>query len=143
MFDRMLFTRTKGSAIAAVLVLFFLVLGCNTKSDDEWTALLAHKKLSRANNDGSISTKVNYYFCPSGEYAIQTQFSGFSTGGAGTLSMADEDVELGTWQVRNGVLLLSPQDGGRKEISLSQGLDADVIQLDGTGHLIETHNECQ
>jgi len=90
-----------------------------------------------------VSTNVNIYFCPSGEYAMQSQFSGFSTGGAGTLSSADEDVEYGKWKVESGTLTLRSQNGKSHEYSLSQGLDDKVIELNGNGYLVSTHNECE
>lgn len=83
-------------AIIAVVSIIFIGLACTCgggRSDQEWNRVLAYKKLSRASNSGAVSDKVNFFFCPSGDYAMQTQFSGFSGGGAGTLSMASEDVE--------------------------------------------------
>jgi hypothetical protein len=131
------------SAAFAVIVILLIGLSCNIKSDDDWSRSLAHKKLSRASTSGSISDKVVFYFCPNGEYAMVTQFSGFSGGGAGTLSMADEDVELGRWSVRSGSLTVQPQNAESREYGLSQGTDQDVIQLNGNGYLVETHSECQ
>jgi hypothetical protein len=131
------------AAIAALLVLLSVGLGCNLRSDADWKQELGRKKLSRAKYSGSVSTMTNFYFCPSGEYAKQTQFSGFSTGGAGTLSAANEDVELGSWTVESSTLILKSQDGKTYEFSLSQGADGNVIELDGTGYLVTTHNECE
>ena len=130
------------AAILSFGVLLAVGLGCDRKTDGEWKHELGGKKLSRAKNSGSVSNSTNIYFCASGEYALQTQFSGFSTGGVGTLSMADEDVELGRWTVDSGTLILQAQDGKRQEYELSEGSDADVVLLDGTGYLVRTHNEC-
>lgn len=130
-------------AVFAVALLLAAGLACNLKSDDEWKRELAHKKLSRASTSGSISDKVTFYFCPTGEYAKQSEFSGYSPGGAGTLSMADSDVELGRWEVRSGTLVLRSQTGETSEYSINQGSDGDVIQLNGNGYLVTTHNECQ
>ena len=77
------------SAVTTLFVLLTVALACNLRTDSDWKNELGGKKLSRANNSGSVSTKINIYFCPTGEYAMQSQFSGFSTGGAGTLSSAD------------------------------------------------------
>ena len=57
--------------------------------------------------------------------------------------MADSDVELGRWEVRSGTLVLTSQTGETSEYSISQGSDSDVIQLNGNGYLVTTHNECQ
>ena len=130
------------TAAVGLLILVTVVLGCNFKSDAEWKNELGRKKLSRANNSGSVSTKVNIYFCSSGEYAMQAQFSGFSTGGGGTLSAADEDVEYGRWSVQSATLILKSQEGKTQEYDLSQGLDENVIELNGNGYLVSTHNEC-
>src|SRR5687767_13410430 len=121
------------STFPAALVLLLVVLGCNSRSDTEWTKILGNKKLSMAKTSGSISDKTDIWFCPSGEYAMRTQFSGFSTGGAGTLSMADEDFEYGNWRVESGVLILRSQDGQTSRYDISQEMDEDVISLDGSG----------
>ena len=133
-------------AIIAVISLIFIGLACTCgggRSDQEWNRVLAYKKLSRAANSGAVSDRVNFFFCPSGDYAMQTQFSGFSGGGAGTLSMASEDVELGRWAVKNGVLYLRSQNGGDRQYDLSVGSDDDVIRLNGDGYLVDTQNECE
>src|SRR5690242_11833309 len=85
------------AAFLSVCVLMGVGFGCKMKPDSAWKSELGGKKLSRANNSGSVSSNVNIYFCPSGEYALQSQFTGFSTGGAGTLSTANERVEYGHW----------------------------------------------
>jgi len=137
-------TTNQSLAIIAVVAVLFVALGCDGAgySDEEWSKQLAYKKLSRASNSGSVSTKTNFYFCPSGEYAMQTQFSGFSGGGAGTLSMADEDVELGRWVVKNGTLYVQTETGERRQYDLSVADGGDVIRLNGQGFLVSTHNEC-
>lgn len=131
------------SAVLALLLAMIVGIGCNLKTDEAWKSELADKKLSRASSSGSFSDKVIFYFCPDGEYAMQTQTSGFSAGGAGTLSMADEDVEFGRWTVSGGSLLVQPEKGERREISLSSRMDQDVIELNGDGYLVETHSECK
>lgn len=133
-------------AILAFISLVFIGIACTCgggRSDQEWNRMLAYKKLSRASNSGAVSDKVNFYFCPSGDYAMQTQFSGFSGGGAGTLSMASEDVELGRWAVKNGVLYLRSQNGEDRQYGLSIGSDNDVVRLNGDGYLVDTQNECE
>ncbi|MBL8184808.1 MAG: hypothetical protein JNK51_07775 [Blastocatellia bacterium] len=139
-------TREYGNiGIAAVSVFFVVLAGvaCNIVSDDDWKRTLANKKLSRASTSGSISDKVAFYFCPNGEYAMQTQFSGFSPGGAGSFSMADEDVELGRWTISSGILVVQPENGERREYNISRGMDSDVVQLNGNGYLVEHQNECK
>jgi hypothetical protein len=134
------------SAFVALIVLMAVGLACSNKSDAEWKKELGGKKLSSAKTSGSLSDKTNIWFCPSGEYLMQKQFSGYSTGGGGTLSMADEDTEYGTWRVDSGVLILEPQQGGSGEVSrydLSQGMDSNVVELGGRGYLVESHNECR
>lgn len=130
------------STFPAALILLLVVLGCNSKSDADWTKTLGNKKLSAAKTSGSISDKINIWFCPSGEYAKQTQFSGFSTGGGGTLSVADEDFEFGKWSVESETLILRSQDGKTSRYDISQGMDEEVISLDGDGFLVSRHNEC-
>lgn len=144
MLKRSLNTNNHSLAIVAVVAVLFVALGCNESrySDQEWSKMLAYKKLSRASNSGSVSTKTNFYFCPSGEYAMQTQFSGFSGGGAGTLSMADEDVELGRWVVKNGTLYVQNENGEQRQYDLSFADGGDVVRLNGQGYLVDTHNEC-
>jgi hypothetical protein len=131
------------AALAAVIMILLVGVACNSKSDEEWTRDLANKKLSRASNSGSLSNKTMFYFCPGGEYAMVTQFSGFSGGGAGTLSMADEEVERGRWVVRSGTLLVQAENGERRQYDLGEGADSNVVQLEGTGYLVESQSECQ
>lgn len=144
MLKRFLKTTNQSLSIVAAAAVIFVALACDGArySDEEWSKHLAYKKLSRASNSGSVSTKTNFYFCPSGEYAMQTQFSGFSGGGAGTLSMADEDVELGRWVVKKGTLYVQAESGERREYDLSTGDGGDVIRLNGQGFLVDKHNEC-
>jgi hypothetical protein len=144
MLNRSLNTNNQSLALVAFAAVTFVALGGNGSrySDQEWSKMLAYKKLSRASNSGSVSTKTNFYFCPSGEYAMQTQFSGFSGGGAGTLSMADEDVELGRWVEKNGTLYLQAENGERREYDLAVADGGDVIRLNGQGYLVDTQNEC-
>jgi hypothetical protein len=96
------------------------------------------KKLSMAKTSGSISDKIDIWFCPSGEYAKRTEFVGVS----GDFTMADADVEQGRWTVESGVLILKSQKGETSEYDLSQGTDSNVIRLNGKGYLVERHNEC-
>jgi hypothetical protein len=135
------FSRQMG-ALAALILVLSVGLACNMRSDAEWKQMLGGKKLSKASNSGAISDKVDIYFCPSGEYGMETQFTGFSTGGAGTLSMADSDVEYGQWSVSSGTLVLVSQNGERREYSISQGMDTEVVELNGNGYLVTRHNEC-
>lgn len=130
------------SAVTAVFTIISVLLACNMRSDSDWQKELGGKKLSRASNSGSLSNKVDIYFCPSGEYGMVTQFSGFSGGGAGTLSVADEDSEYGRWTVTSSTLVLQSQDGKRHEYDISQGSDESVIELNGNGYLVTRHNEC-
>ena len=131
------------SFFIAVFLMLIIILGCKSKSDSDWAKILGNKKLTTAKTSGSISNKTNIWFCPSGEYAMQRQFSGFSTGGSGSLSMANEDFETGKWRVNSGTLILQSQDGETVEYELLQGRDEDVISLDGTGYLVSTHNACE
>jgi hypothetical protein len=110
------------SAVIAVCCLVAVLLACNMRSDADWQKQLGDKKLSKASNSGSISNKVDIYFCPSGEYGMVTQFSGLSGGGAGTLSMADENTEYGRWTVTSSTLILQSQNGERHAYDISQVL---------------------
>jgi len=141
---RIIRTNNQSLAVVAIAAVLFVALACGGAqfSDKEWSKQLAYKKLSRASNSGSVSTKTNFYFCPTGEYAMQTQFSGFSGGGAGTLSMADEDVELGRWMVKNGILYLEAENGDRRQYDLATADGGELIRLEGQGYLVDTHNEC-
>jgi hypothetical protein len=131
------------TALAALAILVFAALGCGEmKSDSDWKRELGGKKLSMAKTSGSISDKVEIWFCASGEFARRTQFSGFSGGGAGTLSMANEDVETGSWRVESGTLILQPENGETRQYDISQS-SGDVITLNGNNYLIESHNECR
>ena len=130
------------AAVLSLGILLAVGLGCNPRSDNEWRAELSGKKLSRSSNSGSISNRVTIYFCADGQYAMQSEFSGFSTGGAGTLSMADEDVELGRWTVRSSTLLLQSRNGESHEYGLSEGNDPEVIELDRTSYLVTEQYEC-
>jgi hypothetical protein len=131
------------TALAALATLVFAGLGCGEmKSDSDWKRELGGKKLSMAKTSGSISDKVEIWFCSTGEFARRAQFSGFSGGGAGTLSMADEDVETGTWRVESGTLILQPENGETRQYDISQS-SGEVIALNGTGYLVESHSECR
>lgn len=131
------------TAPAALAVLVFAALGCGEmKSDVDWKRELGGKKLSMAKTSGSISDKVEIWFCSSGEFARRTQFSGFSSGGGGTLSMADEDVETGSWRVESRTLILQPENGKTSQYDISQS-SSDVIELNGNGYLVENHSECR
>lgn len=123
-------------------VLFFVAVGCGFKSDEQWRSELGGKQLSKAKTSGSMSDRVDIWFCSNGEYARRIQFSGLSTGGGGTLSMADEDFEIGKWRVENSTLILQPDKGERSEYSIFAGA-SDVIQLNGNDYLIQTQKECR
>ncbi len=129
--------RKHGSALLALNLLLFFTLGC-FKSDLDWKNNLAYKKLSNAQTSGSISDKFEFYFCPTGEYALKTSFVGMSGG----FSMANEKVEFGNWRVESGTLILQPENGKTKHYSLSSGNDSNVIRLDNTGYLVTIQNEC-
>lgn len=134
--------RKHWSALLAGFILIFVGLGCDSTSDEDWKRELGGKKLSMAKTSGSISDRVEIWFCTSGEYAMKTQFSGFSAGGGGTLSMADEDLEGGMWRVVSSTLILQSQEGKTREYSISQGTGEDVIYLNDNGYLVSRHNEC-
>lgn len=131
------------SAVFAILLILFMGLGCNLKSDSDWKQELHGKKLTMAKTGGSISDRVDIWFCGSGEYARKTQFTGYSGGGYGDFSMANENVELGNWRVESGNLILQTENGKTTEYSISQGMDNNVIKLNGTGYLVTTHDECR
>jgi len=141
---RIIRTNNQSLAVVAIAAVLFVALACGGAqfSDKEWSKQLAYKKLSRASNSGSVSTKTNFYFCPTGEYAMQTQFSGFSGGGAGTLSMADEDVELGRWMVKYVIFYFEDEYGVGREYVLATADGGELIRLEGQGYLVDTHNEC-
>lgn len=130
-------------SIIAFAFIVFVGLGCGAKSDADWERDLGGRKLTMAKTSGGISDKVEIWFCPNGEYAKRIYFGGFSTGGAGTLSVADEDTEGGKFQVRSSTLILQSQDGNTSEYSISQGFEADVVELNGNKYLVSIHNECQ
>lgn len=126
------------SALLAFGILIFVGLACGFKADSEWKRELGGKKLSTAKTSGSISDKIEIWFCPSGEYAKRTEFVGVS----GDFTMADADVEQGRWTVESGVLILRSENGTTSEYDLSSGTDANVTRLNGKGYLVERHNRC-
>ena len=96
------------SSLAALAMLIFIVLGCNgVGSVSNWESELAGKKLSMANNSGAFSDSMQIWFCSSGKFSAKKQTSGFSGGGSGTLSMADEDAQSGKWSVKGSTFLPS------------------------------------
>ena len=127
------------SSLVAVLVVLGVGVGCNFKPDADWKRELHGKKLTMAKTSGSISDRVDIWFCGSGDYAKRTQFSGLSGG----FSTADEKYELGNWTVESGTLILRSQQGETSEYSISQGMDDNVIKLNGTGYLVTNHSECR
>jgi hypothetical protein len=131
------------SSVFALVLLLGIALACNFKSDKEWKSELGGKQLSKATTSGAVSDRVDIWFCSNGEYAKRTQFSGMSTGGAGTLSMADEDIEQGQWRIENSTLILRSQDVDVTKYSIFQNMDADVIELNGNGYLVKKHRECR
>lgn len=126
------------SAILAVGLLVFVALACGVTSDDEWQRELGGKKLTWAKTKGSISDRIDIWFCASGEYAKRTEFVGVS----GEFTSADADVEQGSWTVESGTLILKSQDGKTSEYDLSIGTDSNVVRLNGDGFLVTRHNEC-
>lgn len=140
---RSFFGRSGSSGIAAISIVLLLALGCNMRSDEEWTRVLGNRMLTKASTSGAISDRVMLYFCPNGEYARVVETTGFSGGGTGTLSLAGESVELGRWQVNGGTLTLRSQDGEQREFSLFSGTDENVVQLNGDNFLLGTHDECK
>lgn len=126
------------TAIIALGLLVFVGLACNSKSDSDWKRELAGKKLTFAKTSGSISDRIDIWFCASGEYAKRTDFVGVS----GDFTAADADVEQGKWTVESGVLILKSEDGNTSEYELSEGADNNVIRLNGNGYLVTQHNEC-
>lgn len=112
-----------------------------SESGPNWQNELAGKKLSRAQTSGSLSGSMQIWFCSSGEYMGKQESSGYSTGGSGTLSTADEDSDSGKWSVNSSTLTLRSKNGDKTELQLSQGTDKKVIRLNGTGFLVERHND--
>lgn len=131
------------SAVISLSIVVFIALGCGCKFDAEWQNTLGGKKLTMAKTSNGLSDKVEIWFCPTGEYAKKTQFSGFSGGGGGDLSVAAQDGELGIWKVESGVLYLKSQDGKTSSYDISQGIDSDVISLNNRNYSVTTHNECR
>lgn len=131
------------SAVISLSIVVFIALGCGCKSDAEWQNTLGGKKLTMAKTSNGLSDKVEIWFCPTGEYAKKTQFSGFSGGGGGDLSVASQDGELGIWKVESGVLYLKSQDGKTSSYDISQGMDSNVISLNNRNYLVTNHNECR
>jgi hypothetical protein len=128
---------------AALFIVLSVGLGCNFVSDDEWKSALSGKKLTRASTSGSFSDKITFYFCSNGDYGKQTDSTGFSPGGAGSLSMASNDVEYGRWKVDSSVLTLESQKGETFRSELARGNDDNVIVIGGDGYLVTTQNECE
>ena len=129
---------TKHMAAVTVLgLLMFFALGC-FKSDEQWKNNLAHKKLTTAKTSGSISDRIDIYFCPNGDYAKRTDF----VGNSGGFSMANEDYEIGRWTVESGTLILQSDQGNTSQYNLSNGNDGNVIRLNGTGYLVTEHDKC-
>jgi uncharacterized lipoprotein NlpE involved in copper resistance len=138
-----IFSQNGNLGVAAFAIILLVVLGCNTRSDEEWTNLLGDRSLTKASTSGAISDRVTLYFCPNGDYARVFETSGFSGGGGGTLSMADRSIEAGRWQVRGGKLILASEDGDQHEYSLYSGMEENVVQLNGTPYLLGQHEECK
>ncbi|MEZ5428320.1 MAG: hypothetical protein R2747_18770 [Pyrinomonadaceae bacterium] len=129
---------------AVAFGLFLLIaLGCGGRSDAEWKAALGGRKLMTVKNSGSFSDKTEIWFCSNGEYALRTVSTGFSPGGGSTLSMVDQDGEMGRFEVRSSTLILRSQEGNVSEYSLSPGNDENVIALNGVKYLVTLHDECQ
>jgi hypothetical protein len=131
------------SALLGLGLVVFISLACGFQSDADWQRELGEKKLTFAKTSGSISDKINIWFCPNGQYAKETQFTGFSGGGGGDFSVADRDGELGNWKVENGVLILQSEEGKTSRYDLSKGTDNNLIRLNGNGYLVTSHNECR
>jgi hypothetical protein len=129
--------------VAAFVIVLSVGLGCNFVSDDQWKSALSGKKLTRASTSGSFSDKITLYFCSNGDYGKQTDSTGFSPGGAGSLSMASNDVEYGRWKVDSSVLVLESQKGETFSYELGRGNDDNVIVIGGNGYLVTTQNECE
>lgn len=126
------------SAIISLTLLVFIGLSCSFKSDNEWKQQFGGKRLTFAKTTGSISDKIDIYFCHNGMYAKRTEFIGVS----GDFTTANADVERGYWNVESGILLLESEKGKTSEYKISQNFDNDVLQLDGDNYQITTHNEC-
>ena len=126
--------------LAAVSLSFLLFIGisCGMKTDDAWKNDLGNKRLTFVNNSGSISDKIDIWFCDSGIYAKRIEFTGVS----GEFTMADADMERGYWNIESGVLRLQSEHNKISEYTISQYFDNDVLQLNGKNYRISTHNEC-
>jgi hypothetical protein len=131
------------AALTAGIILLFVALACDTKSDADWKNELHGKKLTMASTSGSFSDRIDIWFCGSGEYALRSESTGMSGGGGGTLSMASEDFEQGKWSVESSTLILQSQDGQTGEYSISPGTEQDVIYLNGNAYLVTEHGECR
>jgi hypothetical protein len=135
--------RKQFSAILGLSIVVFVALACGFQSDGDWQRELGGKKLRYVKTSGSISDEVNIWFCSDGQYAKETIFSGFSGGGGSSLSMADNDVELGNWRIENGILILQSQEGERSEYDIAKGADNSVVRLNGKGYSVTRHSECR
>lgn len=120
------------------------VLGCGCmKSDGDWKSLIGNKKLTSATNSGALSSKTEIYLCPNGDFAMVVESSGFSTGGAGDLSMADRKGDYGKWSISNGQISFKSQSGENAEFALSQGADPNVVSFGGNDYLLGDHDKCR
>lgn len=129
------------SAVIALGLLVFIGLACNSEAD--WENELGGKQLTYAKTSGSFSDRVDIWFCPSGEYAVRSESSGFSGGGSGTLSTAGENGDYGQWRVDGSTLILRSQNGQVTEYELSKGSDDSVVKLNGRGYLVRRHDKCR
>ncbi len=125
-------------AIFSLILLVFVALSCSFKSDNDWKQQLGGKKLTFAKTTGSISDKIDIYFCGNGMYAKRTEFTGVS----GEFTMADAKVERGLWNIESGYLLLENEKKELTEYSISQNFDNDIVQLSGKNYRVSTHNQC-
>lgn len=137
-----IFSRHYVSLVASAL-LILAVLGCGgLNAGSGWEQQLAGKKLTRAKSSGSFSDMYHLWFCSSGEYLGKTETVGMSYGGAGTGSMASEDIERGRWSVNGSTLTIVLEDASKIEYELSQGTDSNVIRFNGTPLMVTPSSEC-
>ncbi len=118
-----------GLSIAGLFSLLFITLAWSVRSDEEWRLQLASKQIttySLSERERTASSTID--LCPGGEYTL----------------LANGSIASGSWNVSGGFLQLRSDDGAiLKEYELYQGMDPDMLVLDGEANRLSPDAVCR
>lgn len=98
---------------------------------------LAGRAVVRYHNSEITSSRWRYFFCSDGTFAYRYNSSTVSTGGMGSLSMADQDSAQGRWTLSGNTVTLTPDQGAELTLEISDRSGSSLTVSGQTWHFTE------